>query len=138
MVKLGDLLDVIGDVTKLEVLAYNEYKLQHRWIFGENISETIHQWHDRKNGLLSIIDRKINVHGDVKRNGTGEMGWGPNKSCIPQAMLDAEVWHMLLSSRTGRNDGQELTVQVHMSLMVAQLLKSELAKIERPIVEDEE
>ena len=37
MVKLGDLLGIIWTVTELHVSAYDDYRLQHEWIFGENL-----------------------------------------------------------------------------------------------------
>lgn len=97
MVKLGDLLGIIWTVTELHVSAYDDYRLQHEWIFGENVKETTHMWHQREQGWLSIIDKKINLHGDIiRKNGLWETGWGVNKKNIPQEILDAEVWHMNL------------------------------------------
>lgn len=138
MVILGDLLDILNDVTKLEVWAYDDYRLQHKWIFGEGVEETIHQWHERKSGILSIIDRKINFHGDPGRKGTPEMGWGVNKKDIPPALLKTEVLHILLGNRGGgitSPGGRSLFVYVNLDALTAEVIKTELAKIERPLEE---
>lgn len=138
MVILGELLDILHDVTELKIFAYDEYKLQHKWIFGEGIKESIYEWYDRKNGMMSIIDRKINVHGNPKKNGTGESGWDVDKTDIPQAILDAPVWHILLSERGGRSPGgRRLFVYVEMPAMTAEMVKTSLAEIERPLLEEE-
>lgn len=39
MVKLGDLLDIIWTVTELNVIAYDNNRLQHKWIIGEHVKE---------------------------------------------------------------------------------------------------
>ena len=135
MVKLGDLLDIIWSVTELDVRAYDNNRLQHEWIFGEQVDETVHQWYSRTKGELSIIDRKINLHGDqIRKNGLWETGWGPNKKNIPQEILDAEVTHMLLfDSWYPDHDGKKLSVSVNMDALTVQTLKAELADIERPV-----
>lgn len=138
MVKLEDLLGIIWTVTELRVCAYDDYRLQHEWIFGEKVEETVHQRHRREKGFLSIIDRKINFHGDQKRkDGLWESGWGVNKKNIPQEILEAEVWHMnLFDSWYPDHDGKMLSVSVNMDALTAQALKSELAELERPLPEE--
>ena len=138
MVKLGDLLGIIWTVTELRVSAYDDYRLQHEWIFGENVEETTHMWHQREQGWLSIIDKKINLHGDIiRKNGLWETGWGVNKKNIPQEILDAEVWHMnLFDSWYPNHEGKKLSVSVNMNALTAQTLKAELAEIERPLQEE--
>lgn len=135
MVILKDLLNILHDVTKLEVWAYADYKLQHQWIFGEDIEETIHQYRDRERGVLSIIDQKINVHNEPKKNGTGEVGWCVKLEAIPKEILNTEVWHILLS---GRFEGRELLVYVNMDTLAVETVKSELAGKERPLNEEVE
>ena len=136
---LSDLLDVLHDVTELQVLAYDNYRLQHEWIFGEGIIETYHQWHRRKNGELSIIDRKINFHNDLKRKNpkVWEDGWGVNKKNIPEEILNTEVTHILLNHRYGSYGGRCLFVYVNMDALTAQTLITELADVERPLEEEE-
>ncbi len=135
MVKLGDLLDIIWRVTELDVRAYYNNRLQHEWIIGEHVKETVHQWYSRTKGELSIIDWKINSHGDlIRKNGLWETGWGVNKNNIPPAILDAEVTHMLLfDSWYPDHDGKKLSVSVNMDALTVQTLKAELADIERPV-----
>ena len=137
MVKLGDLLDIIWSVTELHVNAYDNYRLQHEWIIGEHVEETTYQWRDRQRGILSIMDRKINRHGDqIRKNGLCESGWGVNKKNIPQAILDAEVTHMnLFDSWYPDKNGKMLSVSVNMDALTVQTLKAELAEIERPLYE---
>ena len=135
MVILKDLLNILHDVTKLEVWAYADYKLQHQWIFGEDIEETIHQYRDRERGVLSIIDQKINVHNEPKKNGTGEVGWCVKLEAIPKEILNTEVWHILLS---GRFEGRELLVYVNMDALAVETVKSEFAGKERPLNEEVE
>ena len=135
MVILKDLLNILHDVTKLEVWAYADYKLQHQWIFGEDIEETIHQYRDRERGVLSIIDQKINVHNEPKKNGTGEVGWCVKLEAIPKEILNTEVWHILLS---GRFEGRELLVYVNMDALAVETVKSELAGKERALNEEVE
>lgn len=135
MVILKDLLNILHDVTKLEVWAYADYKLQHQWIFGEDIEETIHQYRDRERGVLSIIDQKINVHNEPKKNGTGEVGWCVKLEAIPKEILNTEVWHILLS---GRFEGRELLVYVNMDALAVETVKSELAGKERQLNEEVE
>lgn len=133
MVILGDLLDVLFDVTELNVWAYDNCRLQHKWIFGEDVTETIHQYRDRELGKLSIIDRKINVHNEPLRPGRTEIGWAVNMSQIPKEILKAQVTHILLSGRHG--EGRELFVYVDMPAMDVEMVRAELAPIERPLEE---
>lgn len=141
MVILSDLLDIIWDVTELHVFAYDDFHLQHEWIFGDQVDETVHQWHRRRQGILSIIDRKINHHNDPKKNGTSEMGWYVNKEPIPEAILQATVTTMNLTTAHGRfcgPNGHELTVQVDMDKNTVLMVKEMLADVERPLEEEEE
>ena len=133
MVILGDLLAILHDVTELQVLAYDNYQLQHEWIFGEKVCETTFRYYRRRSGRLSIIDRKINVHNDPTRNGAGEMGWDVKLNAIPKRILDAEVWHILLDGRV--QEGRQLYVYVNMPAMDVEMVRAELAPIERPLEE---
>lgn len=136
MVILKDLLYILHDVTALEVWAYSDFHLQHQWIFGEDIKETIRQYRDRERGVLSIIDERINVHNEPKKNGTGEIGWGTKYDAIPKEILEAEVTHILLSGRYG--EGRELYVHIYLDEMSVQMAMSELAGKERPLNEEVE
>ena len=136
MVILNDLLKILHDVTELQVLAYDNYQLQHEWIFGEKVCETTFRYYRRRAGRLSIIDRKINVHNDPKKNGTGEMGWDVKLDAIPKRILDAEVWHILLDGRV--EDGRQLYCYVNMSAMDVEMVKAELAGKERPLNGEDE
>jgi len=134
MVILKDLLSILHDITELQVLAYDNYQLQHEWIFGEKVCETTFRYYRRRAGRLSIIDRKINVHNDPKKNGTGEMGWDVKLDAIPKWILDAEVWHILLDGRV--EDGRQLYCYVNMPAMDVEMARAELATAERPLEEE--
>ena len=54
-------------------------------------------------------------------------------SAIPKRILNAEVTHMLLSGRHG--EGRELFVYVDMPAMDVEMVKAELAPVERPLEE---
>lgn len=137
MVILKDLLKVLFDVTKIQLLAYDNYKLQHTFIFGTDIDETIHQYRDRQLGKLSIIDEKINVHGDVKKSGVAEIGFNVKLDAIPDEILNAEVTHILLGSRCSC-DGRELTAYINMSALAVEMATAKLADKVRPLDQDEE
>lgn len=137
MVILKDLLKVLFDVTKIQLLAYDNYKLQHTFIFGTDIDETIHQYRDRQLGKLSIIDEKINVHGDVKKSGVAEIGFNVKLDAIPDEILNAEVTHILLGSRC-ICDGRELTAYINMSALAVEMATAKLADKVRPLDQDEE
>ena len=123
MIILRDLFEVVWDITELKVTAYSpEPKLLHEWIFGENIYETIHMWHDRKKGLLTIVDEKINSHGEPGRGGGPEIGWGVKEKLFPKELLDSKVTHLWLRSR-GNWEGQRLCVEVEMQELTAEILK---------------
>ena len=136
MVILKDLLAILHDITELQVLAYDNYQLQHEWIFGEKVCETTFRYYRRRSGRLSIIDKKINVHNDPKKNGTGEMGWDVKLDAIPKQILDAEVWHILLDGRV--EDGRQLYVYVNMDALAVETVKAELEGKERPLHGEDE
>lgn len=137
MVILKDLLKVLFDVTKIQLLAYDNYKLQHTFIFGTDIDETIHQYRNRQLGKLSIIDEKINVHGDVKKSGVAEIGFNVKLDAIPDEILNAEVTHILLGSRCSY-DGRELTAYINMSALAVEMATAKLADKVRQLDQDEE
>lgn len=98
-------------------------KFIHRWIYGENIHESDHMYHDRKDGLLSIIEQKINHHGDDARGGT-EMGWGVKEKIFPKDILDAPITHM--SAVNAYEGGHTIYVDIEMHEMtVAAILEQE-------------
>ena len=134
MVLLKDLLELIFDTTVLTVLAYTpDYRLQHKWIFGEEINLMATQESDIRSGKLTDIKRNINYHGREKR-GVSETGFGVDIKQIPEELLKSKVFHMLTS---GATSGRALFVQVEMPEMAAKMLADELAQDEGAVrIED--
>lgn len=94
MITLRELFEVFWTITRVEVTARkHDMNYIHRWIYGEDINISSHMLYDCKDGLLSIIDKKINYHGDDGRGGP-EMGWGVKEKLFPKELLDARITHM--------------------------------------------
>lgn len=96
MVTLKELLELTWNCTLLDVsMRTEEGRLLMQYIIGEGQSEenaTIGQWNDIKQGMLTMIDKSINMHGRNVR-GTSEIGWGTDFKAIPPELLKAEVTH---------------------------------------------
>jgi len=84
----------------------------------EDIYETIHMYHDRKAGKLSIINCKANHHGEPTRGGS-EIGWGINEKLFPTEIIDAPVTHLLMTPRS-RGNGTWCCVDIEMHPLTAQ------------------
>lgn len=98
-------------------------KYIHRWIYGEDIHESSHMFNDRMSGKLSIIEQKINHHGDDARGGP-EMGWGVKEKIFPKDILDAPITHM--SAVNAYEGGHTIYVDIEMHEMtVAAILEQE-------------
>lgn len=123
MMTLRDLFEVYWTITEVHLTVRDaDGKFLHRWIFAEGITdrETIHMYHDRKAGKLTLMDVKINRHGDPARGGGSEMGWGINEQLFAKAMLDAPIRHMgVMSSLIERT---RLDVDVEMQPLTCMTL----------------
>ena len=125
MMTLRDLAEVWWDIQLVSVDARTEDgKLLHTWEFGENIRETNHMWHDRKKGVLDIVDVKVNDHGKEKKNGRFEDGWGVNKKVFPDLILDAPISHMVPSP--SNYFGDKVYIDVVMSREAVEMVKATL------------
>lgn len=105
MMTLRNLFEVMWTVTELEISAYDDNHLVHKWIYGPEAlkKETRHQYQERMDGLLTIVEEKINAHGDPARGGT-EIGWGVKLNLIPKAILDAPITHLgVMNHHSGEN-----------------------------------
>lgn len=105
MITLRDLFKVFWTITEVDVTARepDTGKFIHKWIYSEGITEreTIFQYHERMDGKLTLVDVKVNAHGDPARGGA-EIGWGVKEKLFPNAMLDAQITHMgVLSTYAG-------------------------------------
>ena len=82
---LRELFEVMWAITELHITARDPgSKYLHRWIYGPDAQqkETIHQYHERMEGKLTIVDGRINAHGESTRGGS-EIGWGVKEKLFP-------------------------------------------------------
>ena len=96
MITLRELSNVLWSITELYITARDPNSgFLHRWIYEPGITdrETIHQYHERRDGKLTLVDKRINAHGGPGRGGS-EIGWGLETKLFPKAILDAPVTHM--------------------------------------------
>lgn len=101
MITLNELFNVTWDITELDITARRpDGHLLHEWIFGENVVETIHMYHRRLEGELTIRQVKINHHGEDNGRGTSEMGWGVKEELIPKELREAPITHLIMSNRS--------------------------------------
>lgn len=123
MMTLRDLFEVYWTITEVDLTVRDASgKFLHRWIFEEGVKsrETIHMYHDRTEGKLTLVDEKVNHHGEPSRNGS-EMGWGVREDVFAKAMLDAPIRHMgtwsAMSGRTHLNVDVEMQPLTCMTLV---------------------
>ena len=131
MITLRDLFEVTWDITELDITAREPETMTyvHRWLYVEDIYETIYMYHARKAGRLSIINDKINHHGEPTRGGS-EIGWGVNEKLLPAEIIDAPATHLLMMPRS-RGRGTRCCVDIEMHPLTAQ-------KYIKPFEEEEE
>lgn len=128
MITLEELFDVTWDFTEAHIDAREEgTRLLHMFIFAERYRPSIHQWHDIKDGKLSVILGKINVHGDTVRGGQSEMAWGYKKKSIPDQLMKARVTHLSMTNGWNVNDGRVIYIDVELDKMTVEVLKHTLA-----------
>lgn len=138
MIILSDLLDVVIDITELDVWAYSDWRLQKQWIFGDRAAEkeTVHMYHSRKKGVIDIIPKRINAYGvAVNRVGQSEGRWGVMKELFPKGLLEAEVTKLSLSPQW-QGDGQRCWVYVNIPLLTAQSVISEIKEMYKDCIID--
>lgn len=131
MITLRELFDVTWDITELDVTAREPETMTyvHQWLYGDGITETIHMYHERRAGRLSIIEGRINHHGEPTRGGS-EMGWGVDEKLFPADIIDAPVTHLVMTPRS-RGNGTWCYVDIEMHPLTAQ-------KYIKPFEEEEE
>lgn len=129
---LREVFEVYWDIIEIDITARDhDLRLKHRWIYGPDIRESIHQWHDREAGILTIVDEKINAHGDPKRGGP-EMGWGVKENLFPDQILDAKITHFMPSTAS---KGDKLYVDIELDQITVEILKKTIKG--RPLEENE-
>ena len=94
MLTLRELFDLTWDIAELDITARDpDLKFVHQWIFGEYVRESVHQYHRRMEGTLTINQTKIQMHGKQARGGV-ESGWGVDEKLFPKELIDAPVTHL--------------------------------------------
>lgn len=121
---LRELFNVFWTIVEVKITARkDDGEFLHEWIYGDNISESIHMYHQRMDGNLTIVDRKINAHGDPARGGA-EIGWGVKEKLFPKDLLDAPITHMGAASSAHGTSKVSVDVTMH-PLTVAALVPKE-------------
>lgn len=123
MVTLRDLIEVFWDITEIDVTARGagSGKYLHEWKFGKDIDVSTHMRYAIEEGRLTVVDRKINAHGDPTRGGV-EMGWGVKPNTIPKEILDATITHMGVGMYNAGSEAH-VHVDVEMQPMTVEALK---------------
>ena len=88
----------------------------HEWIYGPAISVSTHMRYDIDDGKLTVVDGKINAHGDPTRGGS-EIGWGVKEKLFPKKLIEAPITHMSAANKW--HDGHSVSVDVEMSRLEA-------------------
>lgn len=123
MFTLRELAKAMWNITEVDFIAYDNYKFQHEFIFGPHVYETSHMWQRRRDGNLTIIDRKINAHGDSGRRGP-ELGWGLKEKEIPKELLDAPINHINIMPAPSFEN--HISISIELPALQAEILKEDL------------
>lgn len=98
MMTLRDLFEVFWTITEATITARDaDGKFLHKWIFGDDILKSRFMDADIDAGKLTIVNEKINHHGEPSRGGA-EIGWGVKTKLFPNDILDAPITHMTPTS----------------------------------------
>lgn len=119
MMTIRELARAFWTITELHITVRDpSSKFLHRWIYEPGITdrETIHQYHERMEGKLTLVDKQINAHGQPGRKGP-EMGWGLNTNLFPNAILDAPITHMGVMN--AHHEGDRVYLDVEMPELTA-------------------
>ena len=135
MMTLRDVFEVYLEICEIDITARaHDLRFEHEWIYGPDVRESRHMWYDRRDGKLTIVDEKINAHGDHKKSGP-EMGWGVKTELFPVQILDAKITRFLPSP--GLSDPkQKLYVDIELDPITVEILKKTIKG--RPVYEEEE
>lgn len=129
MIILKDLLDVMFDITELEIQARNpDGVLIHSFYFADR------NFHDVPFGIrdriqmheTTFVSERINAYGKVKASGFTETVFNPDLKVIPKTLLDCEVtgfWDF-----TCRNGGRELDADISISELECETVRTNLQK----------
>ena len=114
MITIRELSETTWDITRLNITVRRpeDGKFIHKWIYGENITETSSMYYDRRDGKLTIKEGRINHHGEAGRGGA-EIGWGLKTKMIPNKLLDAPVTRLRMHAMN-KWKGTEVFVDVEL------------------------
>lgn len=124
MILLRDLLEVMFDVTEMEITARKPEGLRiHGFYFSKSdFSQLSQGTRDRiRYGETTFIPGRMNVNGRRKKDGSSEIAYGVEFKAIPKELLDGEVIHFL--DRSAQH-GRHLYVEIHI-----QELQCETARV---------
>lgn len=137
MIVLKDLLEVMYDITQMEILArnhdgqriYSFYFSEHDFAYLPPTSRR-----EVRDGEKMFIQGKINAFGKRRNNGQSEMGYEVNMKAIPKELLDAEVTHILDHSV---RHGRHLNVEIAIHELQCETAKAELRKRAYVLTDDD-
>ncbi len=130
---LTDIFEVTWDITELYITAREEdLTFIHQWIYAPDPGLSIHQKYDIADGKLTVIEKRINVHGKDTRGGP-EMAWGVETKAIHKELITAPVSLLMMLPRS-QGRGTCCRVDVIMDRQMAKAV-AERDKAEPP--EDE-
>lgn len=113
MILLRDLLDVMFDITEMEITARKpEGSRIHGFYFSESDFSQLPPGvrNDIRYGKTTFVPGRMNVNGRRKKDGSSEMAYGVEFKVIPKELLDGEVSHFLDRSV---QYGRHLYVEIH-------------------------
>jgi len=116
---LKDLFKVLWTIIEITVTVRDPDGIYiHRWEYGPDIDVSAHMAYEISRKKLTVVNIKVNEHGNPKGNGI-EMGWGVNEKIFPKAILEAPIKHM---SVRNRQKGDVLSVDIEMQPLTAMTL----------------
>ena len=116
---LREIFEAFWTITEVDVTARDaDGRFIHKWIYGPNIHVSMFRRHEVEDGKLTIVDGKINTHGDPARGGT-ETGWGVKTKLFPADMLDAPIRYMNVACYQGEQHALRVDVEMHQMTVMA-------------------
>lgn len=124
MITLREFAEVYWTITELHVDARDSNgHLYHTWLWGDKIIPSIHQQYDVEQGKLTINHVRINAHGEAKKNGITEIGWGLKTELISDLILDAPLTHLAIG--TSANNGSTVWADIELDELKVMCLLSQ-------------
>ena len=129
---IRDISEVTWSITRLDITARSEdTKYLHRWIIGEKmpyIKPGSRMYWDEREGKISFVEKKINIHNSRKANGQPEIGWGIDESALPAELMDAKITTLSMNCANGIE--YEVTISVILPPLLVDMLKQQLKPFE--------